>query len=131
MVFRITVARPLSAGRIVMSLLHLSYWIATNSPLLILLEGGLDFFRHFTTSPLRLCALDVGRNLQAISVLTITSLVGSTLRDTAKFKPFSSMPAIYSEILPVSVTLDRSRQTSGHPALTIGAVASSSLTKET
>ena len=37
------------------------------------------------------------------------------------------LPAIYSEILPV--TCDRSRQTSGHPALTIGAVASSSLTK--
>ena len=41
------------------------------------------------------------------------------------------LPTIYSEILPVSVTRDRSRQTSGHPALTIGAVASSSLTKET
>ena len=201
-----------------MSLFPLSYWIATNSPLLILLEGGLDFFRHFTTSPLRLCALDVGRNFQAISVLTVTSLVGSTLGDTAKFKPFSSMvrwsivksvfdllithlllsilfsyccdcvlaclsatslanlysclsltawkmllarkegwfkrkireaieiktlqptinrdqgfdlPAIYSEILPASVTRDRSRQTSGHPAQAIGAVASSSQMKET
>ena len=40
------------------------------------------------------------------------------------------LPAIYSEILPVRVTRDRSRQTSGHPAQTIGAVASSSLTKE-
>ena len=35
------------------------------------------------------------------------------------------------EILPVSVTRDRSRQTSGHPAHAIGAVASSSQTKET
>ena len=41
------------------------------------------------------------------------------------------LPAIYSEILPVSVTRDRSRQTSGHPAQAIGAVASSSQTKET
>ena len=36
-----------------------------------------------------------------------------------------------SEILPVSVTSDRSRQTSGHPAQMIGAVASSSPTKKT
>ena len=41
------------------------------------------------------------------------------------------LPAIYSEILPVSVTRDHSRQTSDHPALAMGAVASSSLTKET
>ena len=40
------------------------------------------------------------------------------------------LPAIYSEILPVSVTRDRSRQTSGHPAQTIGAVARSSPTKK-
>ena len=33
--------------------------------------------------------------------------------------------------LPVSVTRDCSRQTSGHPAQAIGAVASSSQTKET
>ena len=40
-----------------------------------------------------------------------------------------SWNTIYSEILPV--TRDRSRQTSGHPALTIGAVVSTSLTKST
>ena len=34
-------------------------------------------------------------------------------------------------ILPVSVTRDRSRQTSGHLAHAIGAVASSNLTKKT
>ncbi len=40
------------------------------------------------------------------------------------------LPPIYSEILSVSVTRDRSRQTSGHPAQTIGAVASSNPTKK-
>ena len=53
-----------------------------------------------------------------VSYLTINRDQGFDLR------------AIYSEILPVSVTRDRSRQTSGHPAQAIRAVASSSQTKE-
>ena len=54
-----------------------------------------------------------------------------TLQPTINRDQGFDLPAIYSEILPVSVTRDRSRQTSGHPAKTIGAVASSSQTKET
>ena len=54
-----------------------------------------------------------------------------TLQPTINRDQGFDLPAIYSEILPVSVTRDRSRQTSGHPAQAIGAVASSSQTKET
>ena len=54
-----------------------------------------------------------------------------TLQPTINRDQGFDLPAIYSEILPVSVTRDRSRQTSGHPAKTIGAVASSSPTKKT
>ena len=54
-----------------------------------------------------------------------------TLQPTINRDQGFDLPAIYSEILPVSVTRDRSRQTSGHPAQTIGAVASSSPTKKT
>ena len=54
-----------------------------------------------------------------------------TLQPTINRGQGFDLPAIYSEILPVSVTRDRSRQTSGHPAQAIGAVASSSQTKET
>ena len=54
-----------------------------------------------------------------------------TLQPTINRGQGFDLPAIYSEIRPVSVTCDRSRQTSGRPAWTIGAVASSSLTKET
>ena len=54
-----------------------------------------------------------------------------TLQPTINRDQGFDLPAIYSEILPVSVTRDRSRQTSGHPAQTIGADASSSPTKKT
>ena len=54
-----------------------------------------------------------------------------TLQPTINRDQGFDLLAIYSEILPVSVTRDRSRQTSGHPAQTIGAVASSSPTKKT
>ena len=54
-----------------------------------------------------------------------------TLQPTINRDQGFDLPAIYSEILSVSVTRDRSRQTSGHPAQVIGAVASSSQTKET
>ena len=54
-----------------------------------------------------------------------------TLQPTINRDQGFDLPAIYSEILPVSVTRDRSHQTSGHPAQAIGAVASSSQTKET
>ena len=50
-----------------------------------------------------------------------------TLQPTINRNQGFDLPAIYSEILPV--TRDRSRQTSGHPALTIGAVASRRLMK--
>ena len=48
-------------------------------------------------------------------------------REEGWFKRKVRVPASYSEILPV--TRDRSRQTSGHPALTIRAVASRRLMK--
>ena len=54
-----------------------------------------------------------------------------TLQPTINRDQGFDLPAIYNEILPVSVTRDRNRQTSGHPAQTIGTVASSSLTKMT
>ena len=54
-----------------------------------------------------------------------------TLHPTINRDQGFDLPAIYSEIVPVSVTRDRSRQTSGHPAQMIGAVASSSPTKKT
>ena len=50
------------------------------------------------------------------------------VREAIKIKTLQ--PTI-NEILPVSVTRDRSRQTSGHPAKTIGAVANNSLMKKT
>ena len=52
-----------------------------------------------------------------------------TLQPTINRDQGYDLPAIYSKILPVSVTRDCSRQTSGHPAQAIGAVASSSQTR--
>ena len=50
-----------------------------------------------------------------------------TIQPTINRDQEFDLPAIYSEIL--LVTRDRSRQTSGHPALTIRAVARGSLMK--
>ena len=60
--------------------------------------------------------------------LALKRLPTSALQPTINRDQGFDLPAIYSEILPDSVTRDRSRQTSGHPAQAIGAVASSSLT---
>ena len=70
----------------------------------------------------RLAEVDFTKVREAIKI--------KTLQPTINRHQGFDLPAIYSEILPVSVTRDRSRQTSGHPAQTIGAVASSSLRME-
>ena len=64
-------------------------------------------------------------------MLLSDSVIIKTLQPTINRDQGFDLPVIYSEILPVSVTRDRSHQTSGHPAQAIGAVASSSQTKET
>ena len=87
---RRTVALPLSAGKMVIESSFLRFCRAWNSPLLMWLAGGLDFFTHLVTSALRLWAFAADRWQQASSVLTITSLTGKPLGTMAKSRPFSS-----------------------------------------